>query len=384
MLVKPKEVVADINDLPLNELADQTSTAPQAIKPVGAHEAYVAELFGDKEVRWYQQAVRNQVRKALKEGYRNILIIQPTGTGKTISSAIILVDAEIREILGVIDRPIRVLFVSHRHRLLSQAEKTYADDESIEIITQSVQSPLDPAVKFDLIVFDEAHHEATLSFQMQLEGFSKAPMIGLTATPDRNDGRLCKFEFFIEPMTRQQAVEQGFLAETQIHSYVDSPDRSHVEIALDIVAWHGPTMGQSMVFARTKEDGQKLLAGIRALGYTAELLVDISEKELNKRLADFEAKKYKFCISCMKLGEGVDVKGCEEVLIARTLKSLGLLNQIIGRAARPDSICVVREIINPLAVDNISALDIVGAPQSHDFHYRVRGDWRSHSLKKAA
>ena len=373
-----------LNPKAIPELEDQPLIDKQPIRAIDAHEAYVTELYGNKEVRWYQQAVRNQTREALLAGHRAILIIQPTGTGKTISSAIILVDEKIREILGVKDRPIRVLFVSHRHRLLSQAEQTYAEDENVTILTQSIQSTLDPTLEFDLVIFDEAHHEATMSFQMQLEGISKAPMIGLTATPDRNDGRLCKFEYYIEPLTRQEAVKQGYLAETNIHTYVDSPDRSHVDIALDIIKWQGETMGQTMVFCRTKEDGHKMLAGIRALGYTAELLVDISEKELNRRLSEFEQRKHKFCISCMKLGEGVDVKGCEEVLIARTLKSLGLLNQIIGRAARPDSCCVVREIINPIASDNISALDIIGVPQSHDYHYKVRGEWRSHVLTKMA
>lgn len=370
-------------DLP--ELEDQPLAGPRPIvTQVDAHEAEVIELFGDKAVRWFQSAVRAQVRYALKEGFRNILVIQPTGTGKTISSAIILLDEQIRDILGVKDRAINVLFVSHRHRLLSQAEATYASEEQINVITQTISSDIPVGTEFDLVVFDEAHHEATLSFQMRLEAVCAAPMIGLTATPDRNDGRLCKFEYFIEPITRQEAVEQGFLAETEIHTYVDSPDRSHVDIVLDIIKWQYDQMGQEMIFCRTKEDGLKMLNGIRAMGYTAELLVDISETELNKQLARFETRKYQFAISCMKLGEGVDVKGCEGVIIARTLKSRGLLNQIIGRAARPDSKCVVREIINPLSSDNISALDIVGVAKMHNFYHKVKGEWREHALTKVA
>lgn len=348
------------------------------------HEAQVIELYGDKTVRWFQQAVRAQVRDALRKGFRNILVIQPTGTGKTISSAIILLDEQIRDILKVKNRAINVLFVSHRHRLLSQAEATYASDEQINVITQTIGSPIPDDIEFDLVIFDEAHHEATLSFQLRLEAVSKAPMIGLTATPDRNDGRLCKFDYFIEPITRQEAVEQGFLAETELHTYVDSPDRSHVDIVLDIIKWQYQDMGQEMIFCRTKEDALKMLNGIRAMGYSAEMLVDVSEKELNKLLKGFEERKYQFAISCMKLGEGVDVKGCEGVIVARTLKSPGLLNQIIGRAARPDSKCVVREIINPLASDNISALDIVGVAKMHNFYYKVDNQWRTHQLTAEA
>jgi len=374
-----------LNPKAIPDLIDQPLAAPRPIvTQVDAHEAEVIELFGDKAVRWFQSAVRAQVRHALSLGFRNILVIQPTGTGKTISSAIILLDEQIRDILKVKGRPINVLFVSHRHRLLSQAEATYASEEQINVITQTIGSDIPADVQFDLVIFDEAHHEATLSFQMRLEAVSRAPMIGLTATPDRNDGRLCKFDYFIEPITRQEAVEQGFLAETELHTYVDSPDRSHVDIVLDIIKWQYEQMGQEMIFCRTKEDGLKMLNGIRAMGYTCELLVDITETELNKQLHRFETRQYQFAISCMKLGEGVDVKGCEGVIIARTLKSRGLLNQIIGRAARPDSKCVVREIINPLASDNISALDIVGVAKMHNFYHKVQGKWREHELTKVA
>lgn len=341
----------------------------------------VTEMFGDKEARWFQISVRNQTHAALIEGHTRICIIQPTGTGKTISSGLILIDDGIREVLGVDDNEdLIVLFVSHRKRLLTQAEKTYADCEKLKVIPHSMMSELPIGIKFHVVIIDECHHEATLSFQHQLERISEAPIIGLTATPDRNDGRLCKFSKFIEPLTREEAVKQGFLAESDVFTFVDSPTKTHVEISLDIIKHHHMNMGQQMVFCKTKEEAEELATGIRGMGLTCELLVDISEKELNKKLAEFEEKKHQFSISCMKLGEGVDVKGCEGILIARTLKSRGLLNQFIGRAARLGSDCRVYEIINPLASDNISAVDIVGVPRSHKFFYKVRGVWRDHVL----
>ncbi len=344
------------------------------------NEEQIVEMYGDKEARWFQLTVRNEVRAALDAGKRRICIIQPTGTGKTISSGLVLVDEEIRDILGVKGRNLRVLFVSHRRRLLSQAETTYAHVEHLDIILHSMMSELDEKIQFDLVIIDECHHEATLSLQYQLERITKAPIIGLTATPDRNDGRLCKFDHFIEPITREEAVAQGFLAESDVFTFCDSPSRTHVEIGLDIIKDYHDVMGQQMVFCRTKEEGQAMIEGIRAMGLTAELLVDISEAELNKKLGEFERKEHQFSVSCMKLGEGVDVKGCEGVLIARTLKARGLLNQIIGRAARLGSDCRIFEIVNPLSSDNISAIDIVGVPRSHKFFYRVRGEWRTHVL----
>lgn len=347
---------------------------------VALNEEQVVEMYGDKEARWFQITVRNEVRTALADGKTRICVIQPTGTGKTISSGLVLIDDEIRELLGVKNRHLRVLFVSHRRRLLTQAESTYAHVEHLDIILHSMMSELDEKVQFDLVIIDECHHEATLSLQHQLERITKAPIIGLTATPDRNDGRLCKFDHFIEPLTREEAVAQGFLAESDVYTFCDSPSRTHVEISLDMIRDYHHMMGQQMVFCRTKEEGQAMVEGIRAMGLTAELLVDISETELNKKLGEFERKEHQFSVSCMKLGEGVDVKGCEGVIIARTLKSRGLLNQIIGRAARLGSDCRIFEIVNPLSDSNISAVDIVGTPRTHTFFYRVRGEWRTHTL----
>ena len=339
------------------------------------------EVFGDKQAYWFQIAVRNQVFEALEAGHRRIAVIQPTGSGKTISSGLILLSDDIRNFLGVVaGQPLRVLFVSHRHRLLSQAEAVYASEESIEVIAHSMMSPLDPETQFDLVVIDECHHEATLSFQHQLESISTAPIIGLTATIDRNDGRLCKFSKFIEPITREQAVEQGYLAESYIHTFAMSPTASQVEAVTTMIEMGSSQMEQTMVFVKTKAEAAAIHKWCADNGYTSSLLVDISEKELNTQLSAFERKEHQFAISCMKLGEGVDVKGCKSVINGRRLQARGLLNQIIGRAARNDSDCYIWESINPLAANNLDATQIVGIPKQHTFWYQVRGEWRNHQL----
>ena len=79
------------------------------------------EYFGEKEIRWYQLAARNMTNDALRAGETRILVVLPTGAGKTITVAATMGGAEIREVLGIKDRNIRVLFVAHKHRLLTQA-----------------------------------------------------------------------------------------------------------------------------------------------------------------------------------------------------------------------------------------------------------------------
>lgn len=341
---------------------------------------HITELFGDKETRWYQVAVHNGVVEALYEGHMRICVIQPTGTGKTLSSGLILVSNEVREFLGVTDRPLKCLFVSHRHRLLSQAEEVFAASANIEIIPQSMMSPIPEDVEFDLVINDECHHEATMSFQYQLDQLTNTPIIGLTATPDRTDRKLCKFSKFIEPMTRKQAVEQGYLAQTYIDTFVDSPARTHVDITADIIDQCYDQMGQTMVFVRTKKECRELKRILDQKGLTSRALIDISETELNNQLDQFEGNEYQFAISCNKLGEGIDIQNCKSVLIGRTVGSYPLLNQMIGRASRPDCACQIYEIVNPLSDNNLESTVITGTPQRHNLWYKVRGEWRIHTI----
>lgn len=52
-----------------------------------------------------------------------------------------------------------------------------------------------------------------------------------------------------------------------------------------------------------------------------------------------------------------------------------MLNQIIGRAARPDSECNVWELINPMSGRNLDTTVVVGTPASHRLVNKERGEW---------
>lgn len=345
------------------------------------NEEQVKVLFGDKEARDLQIIVRNQTAAALIEGHKRILVIMPTGSGKTITSGLILIDEGIRETLKVpVGRQIVCWFLCHRQRLLSQAEMAYAAEESIKIITVSTSGEIPTDHVPDIIIYDEAHHEATLSVQLRLEKITVAPMIGFTANEvdARGDGRLCKFSKIIQPMTRAEAVKAGYLAESHIYSFIDS-SRSLVDIGVDMILECHTIMGQTMPFLKTKKEVIEFDLRLKKLGFKSQALIDLSEKELNYQLARFENKEFQYGPSCMKLGEGVDVKGCESMQNLRKLRSRGLLNQFIGRASRNDSPCRIFEAIDPLTT-NLDATSIVGVPKEHNIFYKVRGEWRKHEL----
>lgn len=341
------------------------------------------EYYGEKEVRWFQIAARNGVYSALEEGVKRILVHLPTGAGKTITIACTLDDPRIHEILGIKeDRPLRVLFFAHVHRLLTQAEDTFAAANNVDIKICSAFTPVtDDDVEWaDVAVIDEAHHEAMMSLQNQLDVVGHLPIIGLTATPDRPDGMVIKFESIISPISRQEAVEQGYLAETSIYSFVDMSGQNKTEIVSDILAQYAHQMGQTMIFMKTRAEVQQITDYINSLGYNAVGLIKQSNKQMGEVLDSFSRGDIQFIVNCAKIGEGVDVAGCTTVLLGRQLKSYTMLNQYIGRAARPDSDCNIYELVNPLSGKNLDTTVVVGTPKSHMLISSVGGSFTEHEF----
>lgn len=336
-------------------------------------------LFGDKEVRWYQLAIRNGMVAALKQQFTRILIEQPTGTGKTLSAAFSLGDHDIRIALGVLDdRPLRVLFASHKRILLDQAEETFLDAANVEVIQQSIFTDIPQDVLndgWDVTILDECHHEACSSFQYLLEKLGDRPLIGMTATSDRPDGCLIKFQVILNPLSREQAVEEGWISETELNTYVDTPISDKTDITKRIIDEFGHEFGQTMMFFRTKAEVIRISDYLNSKGYVAVPIISMSEIKLKETLNDFSAGKFQFLVNCNKINEGVDAANCTDVYLGRQFGSYIQLNQVIGRAARPDSKCVVHELINPLSAKNLDATVIVGTPTIHRLRSKKLGNW---------
>ena len=342
-------------------------------------EDFLTDFFGDKSLRWYQRAAINQGAQALEDGIRRILIKLPTGAGKTLCIAAAMSDPQIRRALKIpASRPIRVLFVAHKHRLLSQAENTFIDDSNVTLILQSMFSAIPDYVLqqgWDICILDEAHHEACSTFQYQLERIGDQVIIGLTATDSRADGCLIKFDEIIEPISREQAVHEGWLAPTRIHSFVDVTSKDKINILTDVFTNYAHEMNQTMVFVKTKKEVVAVTILLRSLGYKVVGLLAQSEKELNNILDRFSAGEIQFIVNCNRISEGVDVIGCTDVVLGRQFGSYAQLNQVIGRAARPDSDCNVWELVNPLSGTNLDTTTIVGTPEYHRLVNKQGPNW---------
>jgi superfamily II DNA or RNA helicase len=175
------------------------------------------------------------------------LVVAATGTGKTIVAA--LDYRRLREQMG---NP-TLLFVAHRKELLGQSlaafrqvlrdgafGELYVDghrpDEwrhvfaSVQSLAQLDLASLRPDA-FDVVIVDEFHHAAAETYSRLLDHLTPKILLGLTATPERADGKsvLGWFDGRVAIELRLwEALERGLLCPFHYFGLHDNTDLSHV------------------------------------------------------------------------------------------------------------------------------------------------------------
>lgn len=181
--------------------------------------------------------------------FRN-LVVAATGTGKTVISAI---DYR-RFVRNNPASPCRLLFVAHREELLKQSISTFRavlkdanfgdlfvgnyrpdslDHLFISIQTFNSQDFTEKTSSkfYDYIVVDEFHHAAAPSYNRLLTYYEPKILLGLTATPERMDGKsiLSWFNDRIAAEIRlPEAIDQKLLSPFQYFGITDNVDLTDV------------------------------------------------------------------------------------------------------------------------------------------------------------
>lgn len=346
----------------------------------------------------FQQEAIDKIIECYKNNpIARVLLVSPTGTGKTVSTNGTLIDDRLNDVLlkNKTRKTLRVIFKSHMYRLLTQAKRTFdlskckevkikewidnphvdTSDYKVEIVYQTYSEKIPVDLDADMVIWEEVHHEACKTAQEFLEFGGRLPSLGLTATPERNDNCLIKFDKIIESISRRQAVERGFICETDLYTIVDTYGKNKEQLIKDVIFEYNHLMDQTLVFTRTNKECRILEEYINSLDIG--LAIDVSKsspEELDVILDEFANRTYRWVINCKKLSEGIDIAGCTDVLIARNVGSGIDLNQIIGRASRIDvRECRCWEFVNPMSGNNIDSLEIIGVAKSHTLISKKNG-----------
>lgn len=356
-------------------ISDESSLEPKKIK-------FVQDCGSTP--RYYQINAVLNFNNYLKVGFKRLLCVSPTGTGKTLISKLLSLSVDVRETLGLTTTgKIRVLFIADDISLLNQAAVEFSDvKDSVELIIQSAYSNIPDEVLekgWDLTFMDEAHHEAMPSMQKLIEHVGGKPLFGFTATPDRGDSLLLKFERYVYLITKAEAIRRRFISTPNIYSVLDTSGNDKVDFTVDLIENMGHLIGNTLVYFREIDECQRFYDWAIENGHTAYFLTDKREVEdIKKRFAEGE---FRFLINCQVLGEGVDIKNCSYTILARRFDSRGEKEQYIGRVIRPDSDCYVFEYITPLST-NVLATDLFPIYNHNTMIYKIKGEWKMKELSR--
>lgn len=317
-------------------------------------------------LRDYQENGIGEAAVKIAGGCRSLILVSPTGSGKTVTAAHI--------ILKAITKGNPVLFLAHRKELVDQCSKklsalslphgiimaghTYDSLAPIQVASLQTANRRELPPGFKLILIDECHHAAAESYKRVIEQYPEAVVIGLTATPYRADGAGLGdvFQDWVRIATIQDLTDRGFLVPCRYWSPglpqlagvrrkgadFESEElgeaMSKPKLIGDVVKHYQAIAGgeRGICFAVNKHHAQALTDAFDAAGVPTAFLHDsVGKRERERILAWHRIGKYTILVNVGILSEGYDDPAVSVCVQARPTLSTGLHIQQIGRVLRP-------------------------------------------------
>lgn len=318
-------------------------------------------------LRDYQQAALAELREKIREGERRLLLLAPTGSGKTVVASAIVSGAQ--------DRGRRVLFLAHRRELIDQCSRKL-DDIGVDhgvmqgdhprrrpwlpVQVASVQTLIRRELPWqpDLIIIDECHRARAASYQEICNAHPGAVKIGLTATPVRSDGKGLGslFDAMVKCPPVSDMIRRGHLVPIRAWTHPAPNLKGVAKVAGDydqgelaarmnrtqligdiIHHWRRIAAGrQTVVFAVNVDHSRAITQQFLAAGVRAEHLDGTTpDRDRDAILARLARGETRVVSNCQVLSEGWDCPITSCVVLARPTMSAGLYLQMAGRALRP-------------------------------------------------
>lgn len=341
-------------------------------------------IFFDLQPKTYQQDMLEQLVAERAHGRWRNLVVAATGTGKTVVAAF---DYQLT-CQRVGGRP-RLLVVAHREEILNQALRTYRevlrDPEFGELFTGTH----DPA-RFDhlfatidslharelvshlganywhTVVIDECHRMAAFRFDALAKTVQPQLLLGLTATPERSDGKPISGYFDARPdgspaveLRLWHALDQQLLSPFEYYACDDSTDFSNVpwdapgerEALANLVTgndvraklvvneWRrlasDAQRSRALVFCVSVAHAEFMTEWLNRAGLPAACIVGSTAAD-QRRSAPQRLLSGELCalVTVDLYNEGIDLPMVDTLLLLRPTQSPVLFQQQIGRGLR--------------------------------------------------
>lgn len=362
----------------------------------------------------HQKQILDKLRVEREDrGNNKNLIVAATGTGKTVISAF-----DYQEFVRTHSRA-RILFTAHREEILRQSLNTYRSvlqDANFGTLWVGGSRPQDASEYeylfvsismfnsrfeeffalldsdfYDYIVIDEAHHSQADSYRKLFDHFTPQLLIGLTATPERMDGRDLRPDFggrISAEIRLPQALQAGLLTPFQYLCISDDTDLSDESLwsgqkynterladklcaktraQLIVGALHKYLADEytcrALCFCVNKRHADFMTEQLRLHGFNAQSLTSDTPAEERKQLAkDLRDGILHYLCVVDIFNEGVDIPEVDTVLFLRPTESLTIFLQQLGRGLRLSA-----------GKTELTVLDFVAqANRKYDFASRFR------------
>ena len=308
------------------------------------------------------------------EGAKKALIQAATGVGKTYLAAF---DSKAYK---------RVLFVAHREEILNQAAVSFRNvrnsddygffhgdekctDKSVifaSVATLGRQEYLNEKYfssdYFDYVVIDEFHHAVNDQYRRIVDYFSPQFLLGLTATPERMDGKniyeICDYNVPYE-ISLKDAINKGMLVPFHYYGIFDDTDYSGLHIVRgkydekelnetyignvhrhDLIYKYYRKYGsqRALGFCCSRAHAEEMAKEFCKRGIPSVAVYSNAEGEFSEdrsvAIDKLKSGDIKVIFSVDMFNEGVDITSVDMVLFLRPTESPVVFLQQLGRGLR--------------------------------------------------
>ena len=308
------------------------------------------------------------------EGAQKALIQAATGIGKTFLAAF---DSKKYE---------KVLFVAHREEILKQAAVSFQNVRNSKdygffmgaekctdkpLIFASVASLGKPEYLnekyfapdyFDYVVIDEFHHAVNDQYRKIVEYFKPQFLLGLTATPERMDGKniyeICDYNVPYE-ISLKDGINKGMLVPFHYYGIYDETDYTKLHIVRGKYVeeelnktYIGNDYRHDLIYKYYCKCGSKQALGFCcSRKHAEEMAKEFSKREIpsvavysnadgkfsmnrTEAIEKLESGKIKVIFSVDMFNEGVDIPSVDMVMFLRPTESPIVFLQQLGRGLR--------------------------------------------------
>jgi superfamily II DNA or RNA helicase/HKD family nuclease len=342
-----------------------------------------AQFFADIRPLPHQQEALDEISYARLEARNRNLIVAATGTGKTLLAAF-----DYSRFAAAQGRRPTLLFVAHREDILKQSISAFRavmrDGDfgelnvgpnraeswrhvfaSVQSLAHRTLSEIEPQ-HFDFIVIDEFHHAEAPTYLRLLEHFRPKQLLGLTATPERQDGKnvidsfgvptyelrlwhaldrnlLCPFHYYgLDDDTDLSGVTwaAGKYSDAELDRYFVACGDERAALIIRELLLKGPEPERlrAVAFCASIQHAEFMAEKFRSAGLSAQALHSGMARE-SRQESERRFRRGDLSIVCTVdlFNEGVDIPEINTVLFLRPTESATVFIQQLGRGLRNHS-----------------------------------------------